>query len=32
MRFDGEHLGTYTLKAIKCREWCPEEEVEEDVV
>ena len=28
VRFDGEHLGVYKLKAITCRQWCPEEELE----
>jgi hypothetical protein len=32
VRLDGEHLGTYKLKGIKCRHYCPEEEEEEVVV
>jgi len=32
VRLDGEHLGVYKLKAITCREWCPEEEKEPEIV
>lgn len=32
VRLDGEHLGVYKLNAITCREWCPEEPEEAEIV